>query len=73
MATRMRGEKKITGLLCFSAVLALLAGCGRATNICRDIRGTGTWQFLSPQGDSGPTLTTYPDSPCTGPVFTTKG
>jgi hypothetical protein len=101
MATMTRGGRRMTGLLCISAVLALLAGCARGTNTpvltraelvakwvspsgasmtffadhqftasglnlsaeggnaCSDVTGTGTWQFLSPQGVSGHTLTRY--------------
>jgi hypothetical protein len=38
-------------------------------NTCSDVTGAGTWQFLSPQGVSGPTLTTYAKGSVVGLIF----
>src|SRR5215831_391814 len=111
MVARTRVSTRMTGVLCISALLALLVGCGRATNTpvltsaelvakwvspsgasmrffadhqfiasglnlsadggntCGDVTGVGTWQFLSPQGVSGPTLATYAKGSVVGLMF----
>jgi hypothetical protein len=37
---------------------------------CRNISGRGTWQFLSPQGVSGPNLNSYSKGNVLGLIFT---